>query len=294
MNGCMPMGGPGIPPGPTACCRGLPRTLHLQSQGHQLTRAGPRSAPLLPHDLASAPTPPSIQPRERVFDGRSSTVADPSTGETVARREHRADVSSSSLRRDLTSPLLGPCDGPRGWLHARAEVVRHRVAQACAMPRTIHPACAAVPLPAEALFEEPRQRGPHPFAGPLATDVHVRVVRVAADPVSSAFQLLVNVIHQPLGSERGPRTAWRHPRFALTAQSVWQDASVQIPSEELQEPFGRDLAGHTAHPHGVIDPGETCLQVEIHDPAIPLFAVVAHGLAGLVCAPARSEPLPAG
>jgi hypothetical protein len=70
-DGCLPMGGPSLPPRSTAWCYGLPGTRHLQAQGHQLASAEPRVAPWLPQPQAYAPTPPRSQPRARE-GGRSS------------------------------------------------------------------------------------------------------------------------------------------------------------------------------------------------------------------------------
>jgi len=77
-------------------------------------------------------------------------------------------------------------------------VVRHRVAQERAVPGTIDDACGTVHLEPKAAFEEPRQRGHHPQTGSLAADVHVRIVRVAAESVPPVFELFVNIISQAI------------------------------------------------------------------------------------------------
>src|SRR5271163_1200597 len=75
-----------------------------------------------------------------------------------------------------------------------APVIRDAEPQKLALLRSRHRTLRLVDLQPQLCGQEPAHRGHHPFAGADAANIDVAVVRVTAETVTPAGQLLVEIV----------------------------------------------------------------------------------------------------
>src|SRR5690606_41862213 len=164
---------------------------------------GPNSFPLDPHARPQAVAEPAVEFGKNAFGVRKSVVAEPPvhvSGNPADALLHReAPVTA----RKLPQPLLEPLDRLGCQTNARAAAsVVEAEPEEFALPRAPDRALCPVPLQLQSRLQEGTQTRHHPFCRPPGLDVHVAVVRVAAETMPSSLQLLVEVIEQDVGQKR--------------------------------------------------------------------------------------------
>ena len=118
----------------------------------------------------------------------------------------------------------------------------HRVAQERTGPWTVHNALGSVHLQTKSTFQEPGQRRHDPQASSLAADTHVGIVRVAAQTMSWAFELLLGIIQQEFRQQRREPTDHDYTYFGDQYKSYIVDPSgFGLPLPGLPADFSTDL-----------------------------------------------------
>jgi hypothetical protein len=74
--------------------------------------------------------------------------------------------------------------------------------------------------------------------------------------VAAPFQLLVEVIEQKIGEQRGQRAALRRAFVALDAQASLHHPGFQEAADDLQQAFVANAPRQTSHQNVVVDPIE--------------------------------------
>ena len=104
----------------------------------------------------------------------------------------RAAQQRSHFLRQLLPARLGDAQ-------LRSLVPRQTITQELPLPRPRHRALGLIHLELKPLFQKSGQTVQQPHARPLAADVDIAVVRVAAERVASSFQFPVQSSEQDVG-----------------------------------------------------------------------------------------------
>jgi hypothetical protein len=113
-----------------------------------------------------------------------------------------------------------------------------------------------VDLETQPALEEFGDRGHHPPARRLGTNVDVHVVGVAAKAVAPGLQHLVQVVEKEVGEQRRQRTALRRALETPDANALAHHPRFQEAANDPEQAFVANAPGQTGHQDIVVDPVE--------------------------------------
>ncbi len=103
------------------------------------------------------------------------------------------------------------------------------------------------------------------------------------------LQLLVEVIEENVAQERGQRAALWSSLDDWLDQTIFENASFQELSDQLQSTLILDFAGHPRHKDVVVHSVKEAFQVDIDNPSEPLGNKLSRLQHRILRAPTRTE-----
>lgn len=139
------------------------------------------------------------------------------------------------------------------------------------------------------------------FAGAVAANIAVAVIRVTAEPVTTSSQFFVEIVEHDITEEGRERTACGVPSFYRSNQTISQCPGIQECSAKLDYAFM--VSGDARHQDVAVNSVEKSFQIEINHYVVAIgdvtlcvgFGLVADAPADIRnCAPKTSDPIALG
>jgi hypothetical protein len=109
------------------------------------------------------------------------------------------------------------------------------------------------------LLQEATHAGHDPLSGSFGPDVDVAVVGVTNEAVTSALQLLVQVVQQNVREQRAEGSALGRSLLRCHDYPIEQDACFEVAPDQAQNRSVLYLACNACHEHVVVNPVEELL-----------------------------------
>ena len=150
-------------------------------------------------DAAQLATEPSVEVAQRALTPGVAVGRYPACDEAVHLLDHPLQGTVPPVATgDLAQAILGA--GQTFAPDAKCAAASQTMAEELTFPNRGNRALLPVDLEPQPVFQERRHRRHHPLARRLRPHVDVAVVRVPAEAVPPAFQLLVQVVQQQIGA----------------------------------------------------------------------------------------------
>jgi hypothetical protein len=166
-----------------------------------------------------------------------------------------------------------------------------RVAEELAFLRPVHGALGFVDSQAQYGRDEATHRFHHAFSGTPRPHVHIAVVGVPQEPVSTLFQEAIQIVEHDVGQQRREWSALRRSLLVPHAYAVSHDSRFQITPDQTQHPPVPHPACDPRHQLVVVDAIEELLQIDVYQPAISLAHVLLRLTHRIVCTALRSKAI---
>jgi hypothetical protein len=111
-----------------------------------------------------------------------------------------------------------------------------------------------------------------------AAKVHVAVIRITGEGMSSPLQFPVQVRQHDVAQQRRQRPALRRAFRSWLHEPITHQTRLQEAADESEHPGVPNLSCHSCHQQVVVDPVEELGQVEVYHPAPAASDVVPGGL----------------
>ena len=111
----------------------------------------------------------------------------------------------------------------------------------------------------------------HSACGSIAANIDDTIVSVSNKTEPSTFQLFVKFIKDHIRQQWRKWTPLRDTLFGETDQSAYQNAAIEITTNQRENAFVRYPGSKAAHQAVVINAVEKLFQIKVNDVAVALF-----------------------
>src|SRR4030043_1717173 len=129
----------------------------------------------------------------------------------------------------------------------------------------------------------------HAMSGTFRLDQDDQIIRVACEPMTALFQLLIEVIQKDIAQHWRKGAALRHSLRSFVQPSVDHNPGAEVSSDKAKETFVLDTPGYPTHQGIVVHRIKELLKIDVHGKMVSFTNIFPHLTHGMMCRTACSE-----